>query len=404
MQLDELLARVDQVGGSDLHLKYGASPAVRADGTIFSLDDGELTSGELQEVLLLITANSNARREEFERTGELDSVYVTTDGHRFRVNAYRQRGQISLAFRRVPAKPRELGELGMPESVGKLADARHGLVIVAGATGSGKSTTLAGMVARINATRACHIVTIEDPIEVVHEDNESFISQREVGIDTLGFSQALRRVLRQDPDVIVIGEIRDTESAEAALSASESGHLVMATMHTSDTVESIERFGELFPSARQGSVRASLAGALRGVVGQRLLPRRSGGLVAAVEVLVNTTHVADLIRDAERTEELIDVITDGEIHGMQSFDQHLVKLCLAGEIDRSTTLAAATDPHDTEIALQRALRARQTDSGTPNAPKAPPALRTLDVTSSENGAAPESGASTGDDGRSIAQA
>ena len=212
MQLDELLARVDQVGASDLHLKYGAPPAVRADGTIFSFDDSDLTSGDLQEVLLQVTANSNARREEFERTGELDSVYVSPEGHRFRVNAFRQRGQISLAFRRVPVRPRSLDELGMPESVATLADYKNGLVIVAGATGSGKSTTLAGMVARINETRPCHIVTIEDPIEVVHEDNESFISQREIGIDTLGFSQALRRVLRQDPDVIVIGEIRDTEN------------------------------------------------------------------------------------------------------------------------------------------------------------------------------------------------
>ncbi|MDH3226925.1 MAG: ATPase, T2SS/T4P/T4SS family, partial [Thermoleophilia bacterium] len=226
MELDHLLDRLDQVGGSDLHLKYGACPSARSDGTIFSLGGSPLTAGELHDALTLITEGSPARREEFERTGEVDTGYVTEAGNRFRVSAFRQRGQISMVLRRVPSDPRPLEDLGIPEGVMRLADSKHGLIIVSGATGSGKSTTLAGMISQLNHSRACHIVTIEDPIEMVYEDGQSFITQREIGVDTLSFGHALRRVLRQDPDVIVIGELRDRETAEAALSAGESGHLV----------------------------------------------------------------------------------------------------------------------------------------------------------------------------------
>jgi twitching motility protein PilT len=359
MELDDLLGRLNQVGGSDLHMKHGAPPSARADGTIFSLGGEALTAGHLHDALAAITESAPARREEFERTGEVDTGYVTDSGQRFRVSCFRQRGQISMVFRRVPDTPRSLKELCIPEGVMKLADSKHGLILVSGATGSGKSTTLAGMVSQLNQSRSCHIVTIEDPIEMVYSDGQSFITQREIGVDTLSFSHALRRVLRQDPDVIVIGELRDRESAEAALSAGESGHLVLSTMHTSDAVETVNRFIEFFPGERQEAARQTFAAVLRGAVAQRLLPRIGGGLVPAVEVLVNTARAADLIREPMRTEELIDVIGGGEVHGMQGFDDHLTAMVLDGLIERHTAVAAASEPHDFVLKLDKARRLRE---------------------------------------------
>jgi twitching motility protein PilT len=364
MDLDGLLDRLDQIGGSDLHLKFGVPASVRADGHIFSLGGLPLTAQEMETALDLVTGSAPGRREEFDRSGEVDTSYITGRGQRFRVSVFRQRGQISMALRRIPTDPRSLDELKIPKGAEQLADVRHGLVIVAGATGSGKSTTLAGLVSRLNESRPCHIVTIEDPIEVLYTDSEAFISQREVGIDTVSFSQALRRVLRQDPDVIVIGEMRDQESAEAALSASESGHLVLSTMHTADTIETIDRIIEFFPSHRHDSARNALASVLQGVIAQRLLPKKGGGQVPAVEILINTPRAGDLIRDEDRTAELADVINEGEVHGMQSFDNHLVQLVLNGEVDRYTALAAASVPHDCELKLERALRNRERGGAT----------------------------------------
>lgn len=369
MDLDGLLDRLDQIGGSDLHLKFGVPAAVRADGHIFSLGGGPLSAEEMEVALDLVTHNAPHRRDEFERTGEVDTSYITAEGHRFRVSVYRQRGQISMALRRIPTDPRSLKDLRIPDGAERLADSRHGLVIVAGATGSGKSTTLAGMVSQLNESRPCHIVTIEDPIEVLYTDNEAFISQREVGIDTSSFAQALRRVLRQDPDVIVIGEMRDQESAEAALSASESGHLVLSTMHTADAVETIDRIVEFFPSHRHDSARNAIATVLQGVVAQRLLPKKGGGQVPAVEILINTPRAADLIRDEERTAELADIIAEGDVHGMQSFDDHLVQLVLSGEVDRFTALGAASTPHDCELKLDRALRNRERGDSSGRVPR-----------------------------------
>jgi twitching motility protein PilT len=244
-------------------------------------------------------------------------------------------------------------DLALPPGVARLTQEHRGLVLVTGATGSGKTTTLAAMLGHINRTRRQHIVTIEDPIEILHDDVACIVNQREVGLDTLSFQQALRRALRQDPDVILIGELRDAETAETALQAAESGHLVFSTMHTVDAAETIGRMTEFFPGVKQPQIRSILAGVLRGVVSQRLLPRVDGGRVAAVEVMVTNARIADLIREA-RPDEIHDAIEEGEFFNMQTFAQALIQLVVSGEIDREIAANAATNRHDFLVALERA--------------------------------------------------
>ncbi|MGH3035624.1 MAG: type IV pilus twitching motility protein PilT, partial [Gaiellaceae bacterium] len=326
MNLDELLARVIDAGGSDLHLKVSSPAMVRVDGELRPVEQRLLTDSDLETVLLLVTDRSPAKREGFYETGDLDTSYLAEGIGRFRVNGFRQRGAISFAFRFVPKEIPSYEKLGLPAGVGKLAEEHRGLVLVTGATGSGKSTSLAAMLNWINRNRKLHIVTIEDPIEFIHDDWGSIVNQREVGLDTESFKQALRRVLRQDPDVILIGELRDEETAQTALQAAESGHLVFSTLHTLDAAETIGRLIEFFPPQKQMMVREILAGTLRGVVSQRLLPRKDGGRVAAVEVMVNTARIADLIREPEKTHGMTEAIEEGGYHHMQSFAQHLVEL------------------------------------------------------------------------------
>src|SRR5215210_7070439 len=356
MNLDELLARVIDAGGSDLHLKVASPAMVRVDGELQPVEERLLTDSDLEAVLLLVTDRTPAKREHFLESGDLDTSYLAQGTGRFRVNGFRQRGSISFAFRFVPKEIPSFEKLGLPAGVGRLAQEHRGLILVTGATGSGKSTTLASMINWINKHRRCHIVTIEDPIEFVHDDWGSIVNQREVGLDTESFKQALRRVLRQDPDVILLGELRDEETAQVALQAAESGHLVLSTLHTLDAAETIGRLVEFFPAQKQLMVRQILAGVLRGVVSQRLIPRRDGGRVAAVEVMLNTARIADLIRDPEKTEQITEAIEDGSFHNMQSFSQHLVRHVLAEEIDFETAAAAATNRHDFEIAVQQAQR------------------------------------------------
>ena len=277
---------------------------------------------------------------------------------RFRVNGFRQRGAISFAFRHVPKDVPSFEALGLPKGVERLADEHRGLILVTGATGSGKTTTLAAMIDSINQTRRQHIVTVEDPIEIIHPDKGCIVNQREVGLDTESYKEALRRVLRQDPDVILIGELRDEESAQTALQAAESGHLVLSTMHTIDATETVGRLIEFFPPAKQFVIRQILAGVLRGVVSQRLLPKRDGGRLAAVEVMVNTARIADLIREPEKTEGLIEAIEEGGFHHMQSFSQHLVQLVLDEQVEFEVAATGATNRHDFEIAVQQAVRAK----------------------------------------------
>jgi twitching motility protein PilT len=371
MKLNELLARVVERGGSDLHLKVASPPMARIDGDLTPIDDRAVTESDVEAVLVKLTERAPAKRENFLATGDLDTAYIADGLGRFRVNAFRQRGSVSFAFRFIPNTVPTFRQLGMPSGVERLAGEHRGLVLVTGATGSGKSTTLAAMVDKINRDRKHHIVTIEDPIEFVHQDWGSIVNQREIGLDTDSYGQALRRVLRQDPDVILIGELRDEESAQAALQAAESGHFVLSTMHTIDATETVGRIVEFFPPQKQLMVRTILAGVLRGVVSQRLLPKVGGGRVAAVEVMVNTARISDLIRDPAKTDGIADAIEDGDFHSMQSFSQHLVQLVLEELVDLETAANAATNRHDFELAVQQALRRKRAESNGAPAPTPP---------------------------------
>jgi len=356
VDLNAVLRRAVERGASDVHLKVGQFPVARCDGTLTPLaDHPPLTDADLEAALAIVSELTPARRESFYETGELDIAYTSGDLPRFRVNAFRQRGSISFAFRVIPKHVPSFEDLRMPPGVKSMADEHRGLVLVTGATGSGKTTTLAAIIDHINKTRRQHIVTVEDPIEILHDDHNCIVNQREVGIDTESYLAALRRALRQDPDVILIGELRDAESAETALKAAESGHLVFSTMHTIDAAETLGRMIEFFPGIKQAQIRSILAGVLRGIVSQRLLPRKDGGRVAAVEVMVNNARISDLIRES-KTEEIPDAIAEGSFFQMQTFEQALIDLVVAGDIDRETAANAATSQHDFMVALEHALK------------------------------------------------
>src|SRR6476469_8640549 len=345
-------------GASDVHLKLGRPPILRYDGELEPLQGWPmLDPAALEQVLALVGASSRSRLAAFEETGELDTAYQVDGLPRFRVNAFRQRGEISFAFRVIPTDVPDFESLRLPDGVQKLAEEHRGLVLVTGATGVGKTTTLAAIIGYINQSRRQHIVTVEDPIEIVHEDDRCIVNQREVGIDTESFHEALRRVLRQDPDVILIGELRDRETAETALQAAESGHLVLSTMHTLDAAETLGRLVEFFPAGKQPQVRSILAGVLKGVISQRLLPRFRGGRVAAVEVMVANARVQELIRE-NRPEEVPDAIGEGAFFQMQTLTQALIDLVVRGEVDEDTAGAAAPNRHDFTIPLARALKER----------------------------------------------
>jgi twitching motility protein PilT len=357
MDLDGLLARVIELGGSDMHLKVASPAMARVDGELIPIEERLLSDSDLETIVTLVTELTPAKREGFFTHGELDTAYMAEGLGRFRVNGFRQRGAISFAFRFIPKEIPSFDKLGLPDGVKALAEEHRGLVLVTGATGSGKSTTLATMINSINRSRKHHIVTIEDPIEFVHDDWGCIVNQREVGIDTDSYSEGLRRVLRQDPDIILLGELRDEESAQSALRAAESGHFVLSTMHTIDAAETVSRLVEFFPPGKHEMVRQVLAGVLRGVISQRLLPKAGGGRVAAVEVMVNTARIADLVREG-RSDEITEAIEDGDFHKMQSFNQHLVQLVLDGLVDEDTAGNAASNRHDFEIAVKQALRRR----------------------------------------------
>jgi twitching motility protein PilT len=358
VDLNGLLRTVVEIGASDLHLKIGQPPVVRSDGSLGPLPDRPpLDSADLRSILEAICATDPARLAEFDRTSELDTAYQHAGLPRFRVNAYRQRGEVSFAFRVIPNEVPSFEKLRLPPGVRRLAEHHKGLILVTGATGSGKTTTLASIVGHINKTRRQHIVTIEDPIEVLHDDEGCIVNQREVGLDTESFGQALRRALRQDPDVILIGELRDSETAETALQAAESGHLVLSTMHTVDAAETVSRMVEFFPAIKHNQIRAILAGVLCGVVSQRLLPMVGGGRVAAVEVMVTNKRIEELIRE-NRAEEIPGAIEDGAFFEMQSLPAALIDLVLGGHVDRETAATAAANRHDFLILLERAEKAR----------------------------------------------
>jgi twitching motility protein PilT len=361
MELNALLRRAVELGASDVHLKVGRPPMLRRDGALGQLDGYEpLTGTELALTLNQLTNASPAKLEAFNESGDLDIAYQEEDLPRFRVNAFRQRGEISFAFRVIPKTVPTFADLNLPSGVERLAEEHRGLVLVTGATGSGKTTTLAAVIDHMNRTRSQHIVTIEDPIEILHPDHGCIVNQREVGLDTTSFGQALRRALRQDPDVILIGELRDAETAQTALQAAESGHLVLSTMHTVDAAETIGRMIEFFPEAKQQQIRSIMAGVLKGVISQRLLPKVTGGRVAAVEVMVMNTRIADLIRDSQ-TEGIPEAIEDGAFFDMQSFTKALIDHVLVGNVDREVAANAATNRHDFLVTLDQAMKQQDAD-------------------------------------------
>src|SRR5437016_3305824 len=348
--LQAALRRVIEIDGSDLHLKVPSQPLIRRLGHLEPIPDSDELTPEDTEGALRHLLTERAKLEEFADEQEVDFSYSLPGLSRFRVNAFRQRGVISLVARAVPHEIRSIEQLGLPEVASDIADEERGIILVTGTTGSGKSTTLAAMIDEINRAQSKHVVTIEDPIEFLHRDKLSIINQREVGSDTTSFKRALRRVLRQDPDVILVGEMRDEETVSTALSAAETGHLVFSTLHTVDAPETVNRIVDFFPPHQQQQARAMLAGTLKGVISQRLVRTPDGkGRVATCEVLRMTGRVRDMIMNPEETGRLTEVIFEGEYYGMQTFDQALLKHVQAGRVSMEEALRAATHPHDFKL-------------------------------------------------------
>jgi twitching motility protein PilT len=364
--IDSALRTLVERGGSDLHVKVAVPPTIRLHGELTPLEGFEPLSGEDTEKAFHAIAEARSVTE-FEEAGEADFSYSISGLSRFRVNAFRQRGSVSIVCRAIPYDIRSVEELGLPRVVTTLAEEQRGIVLVTGTTGSGKSTTLAAMIDHINRTRTHHIVTLEDPIEYLHKDKGSIVNQREVGSDTESFARAMRRVLRQDPDVILIGEMRDEETVRTALSAAETGHLVLSTVHTLDATETINRIIDFFPPHLQHQARVMLASTLRGAIAQRLVPDISGkGRVPASEVLVVTGRVQDLILNPNETGKITEVISEGEYYGMRTFDQSLLGYVMEGKVSEKVALDYASSPHDFKLMLaaggQRASGIEQLES------------------------------------------
>jgi len=346
--LRELVSRQ----GSDLHLKVDAPPLYRVHGVLTPDEHGEALTAEDTERALHDLLHDPAKLQEFTQEHEVDFSFEISGVARFRINAFRQRGVISLACRAIPHKISTIDELTLPPVVRELAEEERGIVLLTGTTGSGKSTTLAAMIDHMNETMSKHIVTIEDPIEFVHRDKRSVINQREVGMDTASFKRALRRVLRQDPDVILVGEMRDEETVQTALSAAETGHLVLSTIHTVDSGESINRMLDFFPPHQHAQARSMIAGTIKGVISQRLVAGASGGRVAVCEILRMTGRVRDMIIDPAQTGKLNEVIASGGYYGMQTFDQALFGHLKAGRVTYDEAMRVATSPHDFKLLVQ----------------------------------------------------
>jgi twitching motility protein PilT len=347
MELNEILQVALKGGASDIHLKAGLPPMFRVDGSLVPLKEARrLPPEEIARMGFGIM--SDLQKERFKQTNEVDLAYGVPGLGRFRVNVFQQRGTIGVVLRVIPFRIQSIEQLVLPKVLEKISMEERGLILVTGTTGSGKSTTLAAMVDHINANETCHIMTIEDPIEFLIRDKRSVINQREVGVDTLSFAQALKSALRQDPDVILVGEMRDMETIETALTASETGHLVMSTLHTLDATETINRVISAFPPYQQKQVRLQLGSVLKAVVSQRLVPRSDGrGRVAAVEVLISTARVRELIEDKDRTREIPDAIAQGhQTYGMQTFDQSLMLLLKQQVIAYDEALRQATNRDD----------------------------------------------------------
>jgi twitching motility protein PilT len=351
LDIDACLRHLTQAGGSDLHLKVPSPPLIRLDGELVPVPGSEPLTPQDTEQAVFQMLRDKDKLEEFAAEREVDFAYAIEGTGRFRVNAFHQRGAISIVCRAIPFNIRTIDDLSLPPVIRELAEEERGIILVTGTTGSGKSTTLAAMIDHMNEAFSRHIVTIEDPIEFLHRDKRSILNQREVGQDTHSFQRALRRVLRQDPDVILIGEMRDEETVHTALSAAETGHLVLSTVHTVDAPETINRIIDFFPPHMHQQVRAMLGGTLKGVVSQRLVRSTDGGRVATCEILRMTGRVRDMVMDPEQTGKLTEVVAEGAYYGMQTFDQALFDHVKAGRVHVDEAVRAATSPHDFKLLL-----------------------------------------------------
>ncbi len=351
-QMNQILEMGLKSGASDIHFKAGGPPALRLNGVLTYLKMDVLRPADTRQIVLNLLG-ANLIREQIDSLQEYDTSYSLSGIGRFRVNAYRQRGTLSAILRVIPREVPNVDQLGLPRHILSLANEERGMVLVTGASGQGKSTTLAALINHINHTRNAHIVTIEDPIEYLHRNAQSSISQREIGVDTANYHVALRAALRQDPDVILVGEIRDGEAVDISLKASETGHLVYSTIHTTDASKTIGRLISMFPANEAMSARIRIAENLAGTISQRLLPRADNrGRVVAIELMIVTKTIQEYIKDPSRTAELKDAIEKGRgQYGMQSFDQHLIQLYQNGFITLETAKSAATNPSDFERAL-----------------------------------------------------
>ncbi len=350
--LDDLLLSACRVGASDIHLKADSPPALRVDGDLIFIKDAPMVSNDEMKRLAYSLMN-DLQRENFEKSNELDLAYSLPNVSRFRINVYQQRGSLAMALRSLPFEIRNFKQLNLPTVLERIAQEERGLVLVTGTTSSGKSTTLAAIIDHINRTCARHIITIEDPLEYVHNDNKSFISQREISIDTFAFTSALRAALREDPDVILVGEMRDLETMEIAFQAAETGHLVLTTVHTLDAQETVNRVLTVFPPHQHNQIRYQLSQVLKAIISQRLVPMASGkGRVPATEVLIATSRIKELISEPERTGEIRVAIEEGYLHyGMQTFDQCLYDLYKKDLITYDEAMRQATNKDDLALRI-----------------------------------------------------
>jgi twitching motility protein PilT len=375
--LDHVLGAARQLGASDVHLKAGLPPVFRIKGDLRTLRDTPPLTAEVIGTFAVNLMNDK-QRETFDKHHDADLSYGTPDGVRYRVNVFKQRGVTGMVLRIIPPDVPGFEKLNLPPAVQKMCEEERGLILVTGITGSGKSTTLAAMIDYINRNNASHIVTVEDPIEFMHKDRRSVVNQREIGFDTESFAKALRAALRQDPDVILVGEMRDEETIETALHASETGHLVMSTLHTLDAVETVNRIIGMFPPHQQQQIRLALAAVLKGVISQRLVARADGkGMVPAVEILVMTARIRELLEDPKRTREIRDAIANGRNpYGMMTFDQCLAELVSRKLITYETALSSSTTPDDFALQFRGVAKSgEQIAQSGQTAPAAPGSVR-----------------------------
>ena len=351
--VDDLLRKAVESKASDLHLKVGNHPYLRVDGVLQPIADVPRITPE-EMLSMAFSMMTNRQKQKFKETAELDMAYGVAGLGRFRVNVFQQRGNVGMVLRVIPTKIRTIEELNLPPVIDKICEEQRGLVLVTGTTGSGKSTTLAAMIDRINSIRAEHIITIEDPIEYLHRDKKGFINQREVEVDTSTFSTALRAALRQDPDVVLVGEMRDLETISTALLAAETGHLVFSTLHTLDATETIQRIIAVFPPPEQKQIRLQMASTLKAVVSQRLVRKSDGvGRVPAVEVLISTGYIRDCIINPDKTRLIRDALAAGTSqYGMQTFDQSIFDLYTKNLVTLDEALMRASNPDEFKLRIQ----------------------------------------------------